>query len=100
MNTWKIVPTTMIDTTIGERICVSSVEALEPGQHDNSPIRNELTCVVVTLRTGVVRYFGTSNAKIGPDLRMHMVINPRDYVRSKWEDSKMPQWVPALAREK
>jgi hypothetical protein len=31
------------------------------------------------------RWFGTSRAWIGSDLRMHVMVNPRDEVRAGWD---------------
>jgi hypothetical protein len=63
------------------------IEALPPNQHDSSPIVNSMTCVVCYLANGDKRHFGIKDARIGPDLRMHMIINPRDEVLVNWEAS-------------
>ena len=55
-----------------------------PGTHPKSPIVNELTAVemVTPIRS---RWHGTVKAWIGSDLRMHMLINPKDEVLRNWE---------------
>lgn len=63
-------------------------ETFPPNQHPNgSAIRADMILVRATLETGTHRYWGTDKAFIGSDLRMHMSVNPRDEVLSKWEDS-------------
>jgi len=87
MQIWKIIPATLLSRKHGKRPVVK-IEALPPSQHPNSPIVKSMTCVVCTLDTGEKRYFGTDNAKIGPDLCMHMIVNPRNEVQATWKDSK------------
>jgi hypothetical protein len=86
MDNWKVVPQKL--NHLNGMLSVQKVEALPPGQHDFSPIVNDVTCVVCHLTTKKKRYYGTKEAKIGPDLRMHMIINPKDEVLAKWENSE------------
>lgn len=48
------------------------------------PIHPDLIAVEM-VTAGGSRWCGTSQAWIGPDLRMHVLVNPRDEVRSAWE---------------
>jgi hypothetical protein len=82
---WKVIPDTL--ATLHGLFPVSRVEAIPPGQHLESPIKNELTCVICTLTNGDRRYYGTEAARIGSDLRMHLIVNPRNEVLMSWESS-------------
>ena len=86
MDVWKKVPAQL-------RCCdglfnVATIKAYPPGTHYHSPIKNNLFCVTCILSNGAIRHFGAANAKIGSDLRMHIVINS-DEERSRWEDSNL-----------
>lgn len=85
MNVWKKIPE-VLGSRYG-RQAVVSIEAKPPGTHPDSPIVDAYTCVICTLADGHKRYFGTCDARIGSDPRMHIVINPRDEVLARWEES-------------
>lgn len=78
----RLVPETMICD--GRMAAVERVIAHPPNRHPGSPIRDDLTAVECVTGRGS-RWFGTERAWIGPDLRMHMLVNERDEVRRNWE---------------
>lgn len=58
--------------------------AHSPGQHDASPIKNDLWAVEIKTSRGS-RWFGCSRAYINSELRMVVVgHDSRDEVRQKW----------------
>ena len=66
-----------------------SISLHPPGTHDDSPILNEFTL----LNYGYNRFSkkqcnqGVYDGFIGPDLRMHVLVNARDEVLNGWEFS-------------
>jgi len=83
---WKIVPDKF--NSMRGVSSVLNICAFPSGNHpDKSPIRKDMICVRVWLANGDTRWFGTECAKIGSDLRMHMIVNPRDEVLRAWKDS-------------
>jgi len=64
---------------------VTQTIAHPPNTHPHSPIKNDHTAVEAVTNCGS-RWFGTDRAWIGSDLRMHIMVNPRDEVRRKWQD--------------
>jgi hypothetical protein len=87
MDIWKKVPKQLNHRS--DLFNVVTIKAYPPGDHYHSPIRNELFCVACTLYNGAIRYFGTTAAKIGADLRMHMVVSSLSEIFSSWEDSNL-----------
>lgn len=85
-NIWKVVPEKLHHHGFGI-LPIIKIEALPPYSHDHSPIINSLTCVVCHMSNDIKRYFGTKEAVIGPDLRMHILINPNNEMLRTWEDS-------------
>lgn len=54
------------------------------GTHPSSPISQHLMAVELCTRHGS-RWYGTSRAWIGSDLRCHLMVDPRDEVLVGWE---------------
>jgi hypothetical protein len=79
---------------------VTRAVAHPPGSHAASPIVDDLTAVELVTAAGS-RWFGTSRAWIGSDLRMHVMVNPRDEVRAGWDagDVDGPEWAPVAKPE-
>ena len=87
---WKVIPEYLMNRKVfWYYFPVVQIKTYPPNNHPKeSPLVKDMTCVRCILTNGDSRWFGTTEAKIGPDLRMHMVINPKDEVLSKWEDSE------------
>jgi hypothetical protein len=68
----------------GEYVPVLRTVVHPAGRHIVSPVRSDLVGVELVTERGS-RWFGTSRAWIGADLRMHMLVNPADEVRAAWE---------------
>lgn len=79
----KLVPEVIICD--GAYVPVRKVIAHPPTTDRKAPIVAELTAVEVITDRGS-RWFGTTRAWIGADLRMHMLVNPRNEVLRGWED--------------
>ena len=78
----RLVPNEMLAG--GRYQTVARAIAHPPNTH-TGPIRRNLVAVEVVTIDGSRRWFGTDRAWIGSDLRMHIMVNPRDEVRSSWE---------------
>lgn len=87
---WKVIPNTLVCIVDREFVLLPVVRILAhpPGNHPaGAPIVSTMTAVECRLSNGQSRWFGTESAMIGPDLRMHIIVNPRDEVLAGWEDS-------------
>lgn len=78
----RLVPETLICDS--EYVPVWSIKVHPAGQHAASPIKNDHVAVECMTPNGS-RWFGTDRAWIGSDLRVHIMVNPRDEVRRGWE---------------
>jgi hypothetical protein len=79
----RIVPETVL--VRGHYVPVVGIRVHPAGQHPSGcPLRAELLAVEVKTERGS-RWYGTSHAWIGSDLRMHMLVNPRDEILRAWE---------------
>lgn len=90
----KLVPidnTIVLDRSTGGfvRAPITGSVAYPPGwAPKQSPILPSLWTVEVRTTAGS-RWYGTEKAWIGSDLRMHMLVNPRDEVLRGWEDPEV-----------
>jgi hypothetical protein len=84
----RVVPDTMFVVADGNTIPkdpVTTIKVHPPGTMPH--IREDLYVVEVFTVHGS-RLFGTPEAKIGPDLRVHVLVNEGDEVKAGWEVSE------------
>lgn len=95
---WRLLPENLVfisrrkgETDGWGRSTVERVRILPPvlkadaEKQGHGPILASLYSVQATNKYGDTRYYGAQYAHIGPDLRVHLTINPRDEVMWAWD---------------